>query len=113
MMDNLNFNYHDATLETIAFKNSKLELIIQLYPIYYPNHFKIKLVIDQITNIITCEKWISEVTSAFQEENEVSLSARIDAIYLDKNNKNQLLISIDSLKRVKLKFKYLEEISFI
>lgn len=83
---------------------------MQLYPIFYPNHPQIKLTISGITNIIKSEKWVSEVISAFQEENEASLGARINDIYLDKNNKNQLLVSIDSIKTVKLNFEKLYEI---
>ncbi len=110
MIKNLTYNYHDATLETISLQQHELVLIIVLYPIFYPNHPKIKLMISGITNIITCEKWVLDAISAFQEENEETLGPRINDIYLNKNNKNQLLVSIDSIKTVKLNFEKLHEI---
>lgn len=110
MMDSITYNYHDATLETISLQQHELVLIIVLYPIFYPNHPKIKLMISGITNIITCEKWVLDAISAFQEEHEATLGSRINDIYLNKNFKNQLLVSIDSIKTVKLNFEKLYEI---
>lgn len=110
MIKNLIYNYHDAILETVSSQQHELVLIIVLYPIFYPDRQQIKLTISGITNIITCEKWISEVNLAFQEENEETLGSRINDIYLDKNNQNQLLVSIDSIKTVKLNFEKLHEI---
>ncbi|AIM37625.1 hypothetical protein KO02_13755 [Sphingobacterium sp. ML3W] len=110
MIKNLNYNYHDAIRETISLQHTDLLLTISLYPIYYRNQQQVQLMISGITNIINCEKWVSEVISICQEENEASLGARINEIYLDKNNKNQLLVSIDYIKTVKLNFEYFKEI---
>lgn len=110
MQNQLNFNYHDAVLESIQFQQNTLELHISLYPILYPYQPQMKLVIETITNHITCEKWIAEVSEVFKEENEDTLEARINAIYLNENHHNQLLISIDSIKTVKLNFIQVSEI---
>ncbi|MCA5005224.1 hypothetical protein [Sphingobacterium bovistauri] len=109
-MNNLTYNYHDAILETVVLQQNDLVLTIALYPVFYPNHQQIKLKIIGISNVITCQKWIAEVKLVFQEEHEATLGARINEIYLDKNNKNQLLIAIDSTKTVKLNFENLQEI---
>ncbi|WP_407404338.1 hypothetical protein [Chryseobacterium sp.] len=110
MIKNLTYNYHDAILETISLEHTDLVLTIALYSIFYPNMLQIQFTISGITNIITCEKWIVEVTLAFQEENEATSGARINEIDLDKNNQNQLLVSIDSIKTVKLNYEYFTEI---
>lgn len=110
MRNCLTYNYHDAILETIALQHNDLVLTIALYPIFYPDQLPIKLMISGICNIITCEKWISEANLAFQEENEATLGARINEIYLVKNNNKQILISIDSIKTVKINFTLLYEI---
>ena len=110
MMNNLSFNYHDAILETIQFQQNKLEITISLYNILYPTRPKVQLRIENISNSITCEKWISELTESYHEDGEDNLGARINNIYLDENNNHQMLIAVDSIKTVKLKFSQLTEI---
>lgn len=110
MQNQLNFNYHDAVLESIQFQQNTLVLTISLYSIFYPTQTQVKLILENISNHITCEKWIAEVNTAYQEENEDTLDARINAIYLNENHHNQLLISIDSIKTVKLNFIRVSEI---
>ena len=107
MYMNLNFNYHDATLETISLQHTDLVLTIALYSIFYPNMQHLQIKGSGITNSITCEKWVTKVVAAFQEENEASLGARINDIYVDKN---KLIIAVDSMKPVKLNFEYFKEI---
>lgn len=109
MTDRLTFNYHDAILESILLRQNKLELTISLYNILYPAQRQVKLVIENITNIITCEKWITEINTAYREENEVVLGARIDAIYLDQKHSNKLLISVDAIKTLKINFTQISE----
>ena len=106
-MDSITYNYHDAILETVALQQNDLVLTIALYPVFYPNMLQIQFTISGITNIITCEKWILELNQDFQEENEASLGARINDIYVDKN---KLIIAVDSMKPVKLNFEYFKEI---
>ena len=110
MMNNLSFNYHDAILETIQFQQNKLELTISLYNILYPTRPKVKLVLENISNSITCQKWISEIMESYHEDAEDTFGARINSIYLDENNHHQILISIDAMKTLKLKFSQLTEI---
>ena len=109
-MNSLNNNYHDAILESITYDQRTLELSFSLYAIYYPAKPQVKILLKSIKNSITCEKWVTKVIAAFQEENEASLGARINDIYVDKNNKNKLIIAVDSMKPVKLNFEYFKEI---
>ena len=109
-MDDLLYNYHDAALESIQFHQHTLELHISLYPIVYTSQLEMKLVIETITNLITCEKWVNLLSTTYQEENENRLGARINTIFLDSTKKNQLIIAIDSIKNVKLNFTNIKEI---
>ena len=109
-MDYSMYNYHDAVLEGIQFHQNTLELHISLYPILYPSKPKMKLVIETITNLITCEKWMNLVSTTYQEENEEDFGARINSIFLDSTKKKQLIIDIDSIKNVKLNFTNIKEI---
>ncbi|MDM1298314.1 hypothetical protein HXZ94_07340 [Empedobacter falsenii] len=110
MKTQLKFNYHDAILETLKFQQNTLEMDISLYSVFYPTRPKVKFVVENITNSITCEKWIREVTTAYYEENEDTLGARINSIDFDENNAHQILISVDSVKTLKLKFNNVKEI---
>ena len=109
-MDDLLYNYHDAALESIQFHQHTLELHISFYPIVYTSQLEMKLVIETITNLITCEKWVNLLSTTYQEENENRLGARINTIFLDSTKKNQLIIAIDSIKNVKLNFTNIKEI---
>lgn len=109
-MDELMYNYHDGIVETLHIHQNSLLLKISLYPILYPTRVQVQLRIENISNSITCKKWITELTASYYDDAENTLGARINSIYLDKNNKHQILIAIDSVKTVKLKFKNIEEV---